>query len=195
MWFIIRPAGQAPSRRQPLSSNVRPSRSLRWSRSGSSGPRPSLQCFWRFLACSAVRHELSASPWAACPLHAALAQLPASAAVAVPPSVSPTSPAQALRVGPHCKPQSPVPRSTSPWAVAALPLRCVRFFFHHAAGLTITGADSHRQASLAARRSRFMLRLAAKPASRRLPLSSNVRRRELQSCLTKAAAMWIWVIC
>ncbi len=35
VWPIIRAAGQAPSRLRPLSSNVRPSRSLRWCRSGS----------------------------------------------------------------------------------------------------------------------------------------------------------------
>ena len=40
--------------------------------------------------------------------------------------------------------------------------------------LTSTGADSHRQAALAARRCCSMLRLAAKSPSRRLPLSSTL---------------------
>ena len=42
--------------------------------------------------------------------------------------------------------------------------------------LTVARADTHRQATLAARRSLSIIRLAAKAPYRRGPLSSNVRR-------------------
>ena len=61
-------------------------------------------------------------------------------------------------------------------------MRCVSGFLSVPCCLTITGADSHRQAALAARLLLSIIRLAAKSPSRRLPLSSNVRRHKEHSC-------------
>ena len=137
----------------------------------------------------ALRREAVVSSWAAYPLQAALAHLPAFAAVAVPPIsqfhvAGPGSPQPPL-----CKLQSAAPRSSSTWAVGELLARPRRFSCHQAAGLTVTGADCHRQAALAAWRTRFILRLAAKSPSQRLPLSSNVRRLPHPCSMAKAAVV------
>ena len=65
-WSIIRLAGQAPCRLRPLSSNVRPLRSLRLSRSGNSSSRPE-EGNGALLVSLAFLLPQSVSPWAACP--------------------------------------------------------------------------------------------------------------------------------
>ena len=65
--LIIGLAARAPYRRRPLSSNVRPLRSLRWSRSGNCSSRPA-EGNGALLDPLACPPPPSVSPWAARPL-------------------------------------------------------------------------------------------------------------------------------